>query len=35
MWERERESIGFFVMDDLEGICERCGNEVIRNLYEN
>ena len=30
-----RESIGFFVMDDLEGICERCGNEVIKNLYEN
>ena len=33
--EREGERESFFVMDNLEGICVRCGNEVIRNLYEN
>ena len=32
---RKRESIDFFVVDNLEGIGERGGNEVRRNLYEN
>ena len=31
----ERESIDFFVMDNLEGIGERGRNEIRRNLYEN
>ena len=33
--ERERESIDLFVMDNLDGIGERGGNEVRINLYEN
>ena len=33
--ERERESIDLFVVDNLEGIGERGGNEVRINLYEN
>ena len=32
---RKRESIDLFVMDNLEGIGERGGNEVRINLYEN
>ena len=31
----ERESIDLFVVDNLEGIGERGGNEVRRNLCEN
>ena len=37
-WERERErerALTFFAMNNLEGIGERGGNEVRRNLYEN
>ena len=33
--ERERERLTFFVVDNLEGIVERGGNEVRRNLYKN
>ena len=33
--EKERESIELFVVDNLQGIRERGGNEVRRNLYEN
>ena len=33
--ERERERLTFFVVDNLEEIVERGGNEVRRNLYEN
>ena len=33
--ERERESIDLFVVDNLERIGERGGNEVRINLYEN
>ena len=35
--ERERESIDLFsfVVDNLEGIEEKGGNEIIRNLYKN
>ena len=32
---RKRESIDLFVVDNLEGIGERGGNEVRRNLCEN
>ena len=32
--ERERE-LTYFVVDNLEGIEERGGNEIIRNLYKN
>ena len=32
--ERERE-LTSFVLDNLEGIEERDGNEIIRNLYKN
>ena len=36
--EGERENINIFlllfIMNNLEGIWERGGNEVIRNLYE-
>ena len=32
---RKRESIDLFVVDNLEGIVERGGNEVRINLYEN
>ena len=32
---RKRESIDLFVVDNLQGIRERGGNEVRRNLYEN
>ena len=32
---RKRESIDLFVVDNLQGIGERGGNEVRRNLYEN
>ena len=36
MRERERErDWPFFVVDNLEGIVERGGNEVRRNLYKN
>ena len=32
----ERECVlTFFIVDNLEGIGERGGNEVGRNLYEN
>ena len=34
-FEKERESIDLFVMDNLEGIGERGRNEIRRNLYEN
>ena len=34
-FEKERESIVLFVMDNLEGIGDRDGNEVRKNLYEN
>ena len=33
--KRERESIDLFVTDNLEGIGDRDGNEVRKNLYEN
>ena len=35
--ERERESIDLFsfVVDNLEGIEEKGGNEIIRNVSEN
>ena len=33
--KRERESIDLFVIDNLEGIGDRDGNEVRKNLYEN
>ena len=34
--ERERERIlTSFVVDNLEGIEERGGSEIIRNLYKN
>ena len=35
--ERERESIDLFsfVVDNLEGIEQKGGNEIIRNLYKN
>ena len=32
----ERECVlTFFIMDNLEGVGERCGNEVRINLYDN
>ena len=31
----ERESIDLFIVDNLEGIWARGGNEVRRNLYKN
>ena len=34
-FEKERESIDLFVMDNLEWIGDRDGNEVRKNLYEN
>ena len=34
--ERERERVlTYFVLDNLEGIEERGGNEIVRNLYKN
>ena len=32
---RKRESIDLFIVDNLEGIVERGGNEERINLYEN
>ena len=31
--ERERE-LTYFVVDNLEGIKERGGNEIVKNLYK-